>query len=805
MVVLKFGGKSLANGTGLENSLNIIKKQREKHDKLVLVVSARSSATDELESMLEKASLKQNYLSDFQNFKEYQSFGLESKIFEDEFSVLENIFNGISLLGEYSLKIKDLVLAQGELISSKYISNLLRKTGIPAAHIDSRNFFVTDEKYGSGNIFEGESEYRTQKFFKDFDFSQIAVVTGFIAADKDSNTTTLGRNGSNYSASLLAKYIKAEHIFSYTNVSGIYTANPLKVADAKVIKHLTFKEANEIASFGASILHNKTIQPLVEDKIPLRILNTFEPESEGTLISEGVSKNQVKSISVEENICLITIEGRRMRGKKGIDAGIFSTMSKNSISIGVISQGSSERSVSFTISKSDQKIAVEALNETFASEISNGDITAIYPVNDVSLITVIGQNVNGFSQSYRALNINNIDILLINNTINGNNISLVVHNSILDKSVNVIHSQVFGVAKNINIAIFGCGTVGGALIEQILSGKQKILERKETNLNIFSVASSKKLLLNSRGISENWKSEMIDIQKDTNIIDEVVGYAKNNHLVNLIAIDNTASKNFVESYIPLINNGFDIISSNKVANTVSYDFYKELRSNLKSKNKDYLYETNVGAGLPLIDTIKLLHDSGENITGIQGVFSGTLSYIFNRFSENEIEFSKVLAEAVAKGFTEPDPREDLCGNDVARKLLILARELDLSNEFDDISIKNLIPENLRKLDVQEFMGRLEDLNSYFENLKNEQKPDHVLRYVGILSGDLQQSKGKLDVDLISVPKSSALGQLTGSDSIFVIYTESYGNNPIVIQGAGAGAQVTARGVFGDLLRIAEKK
>jgi aspartokinase/homoserine dehydrogenase 1 len=395
--------------------------------------------------------------------------------------------------------------------------------------------------------------------------------------------------------------------------------------------------------------------------------------------------------------------------------------------------------------------------------------------------------------------------LLINNTLSGNNISLVIEKKDVKKAVNLIHSQIFGVAKNINIAIFGKGTVGKSLIDQIVKSHAKIVKRKETNLNIFAIVGSNKILLNKNGVDANWESEFNNRGADNNSIDTVITYAQNHHLENLIAIDNTASPEFTDNYIPLIENGFDLVSSNKIANTNSYEAYKLLRSKLKAYKKQYLYETNVGAGLPLIDTIKLLHDSGENITRIKGVFSGSLSFLFNEFSDSDDSFDTTLKQAVDKGFTEPDPREDLCGNDVARKLLILARELDLKNEFEDISIENLIPEDLREGSKDEFLGQLNKLNPHYIAKKESQKPGHVLRYIGDLHGDLQKDKGILDVKLVSVPKESSLGSLKGSDSIFEIYTESYGDKPIVIQGAGAGAEVTARGVFGDLLRIAASK
>lgn len=345
--------------------------------------------------------------------------------------------------------------------------------------------------------------------------------------------------------------------------------------------------------------------------------------------------------------------------------------------------------------------------------------------------------------------------------------------------------------------------MGGTLIDQILKSNKTIEKRKGIHLNVFAVANSKKVLLNNKGIAKNWKNAM-ETKAVPYTMDDIFKYAKEHHLENLIAVDNTANEDFVSTYFDFVDNGFDLVSSNKIANTLGFDYYQQLREELGKHQKQYLYETNVGAGLPLIDTIKLLHLSGENITGIKGVFSGSLSYIFNTFSEKDAPFSEILQEAMKLGFTEPDPREDLSGNDVGRKLLILARELDLSNEFSDVQIENLIPESLQDGEVDGFLKRLDVLDEKFSKIKSAQKPGHVLRYVGDLSGDLQQEKGNLEVKLISVPKESALGQIKGSDSIIEIYTESYGEHPLVIQGAGAGAAVTARGVFGDILRIAEK-
>lgn len=804
MKLLKFGGKSLANGVGINSIISIITQKVEAKERIVVVVSARGNATNNLEDILEKAKLRQDFHKQWQEFKEEQIQAFSNINFSNEFSLLEKIFQGVGLVEDYSLKIKDLVLAQGEILSAKIVEAILTAKGIKSKFVDSRLLLKTDEQFGNARIIEDLSRENTEKFFLNHPQEYIPIITGFIASTKYGDTTTLGRNGSNYTASLFANYLKAQEVESYTHINGIYTANPEQVYDAQIIKRLNYQEAGELAEFGASILHAKTIIPLIEKNIPLRILNTFAPNESGTLISSQNQEKGVKAISVQEDVCIISIVGKGFLGKKGIDARIFKTLADRDISVGVVSQGSSERGVDFIIKEKDAETAVSSLKQEFEKDFNENDVSSISAIKDIAVITIIGQDLEGFANSYNALSKNGIQIRLINNTLNGKNISLIIDKPKVNKAINVIHGHIFGIAKKINIAIFGKGKVGASLINQILLSKDKIQERREINLNIFAISGSNKLILNHKGIGSDWAKTIENTKPKTNILEEVIAYAQNYHLENLIAIDNTASDKFIYEYSRLISSGFDMISSNKQANTQDYIFYRELRNNLAEHKKQYLYETNVGAGLPLIDTIKLLHNSGENITRIRGVFSGSLSYLFNEFSSKDIAFSELLLNAIKKGYTEPDAREDLCGNDVARKLLILARELDLENEFNEISIENLIPECLRNIDLDSFMSRLSEFNEIYAKRKNCQNNNFVLRYVGDLSGDLHQNKGLLSVKLVSVPIDSALGQLKGADSIFEIYTESYGDNPIVIQGAGAGAEVTARGVFGDLLRISDK-
>ena len=805
MKVLKFGGKSLANGKGLETVLSIIIDKVKQGQEIAVVVSARDKATDQLESMLERAAGGEDISDDFSTFKEYQLAG-EDIDFSEEFSVLQRIFDGVSLLGDYNDKIKDNTLAQGEVLSAKYVAHLLRKRGIQAAFADSRQFYITNSLFGNAQLQEGASHKRTLDYFAQFPKGTTPIVTGFIAANELGQTTTLGRNGSNYSASILANILNAEELQNYTHVDGIFTANPELVADAKIIERLSFEEANELANFGTSILHAKTIIPLLEKKIPLRILNTFKPNDAGTLICEAQdSIGGIRAISVLENYALVILEGRGLLGKVGVDARIFRALAQAQISVSIISQGSSERGIGFLVTNKEAHKAKQALEKEFESDVYSHDVSGVSLVEEVGVVSIVGQNLADFDKPYNALIRNQVIPLLINNSATGRNVSVVIHKKDLLKAVNVIHGEIFQISKRINLVIFGRGTVGGTLIEQIFQARADILKRRNINLQIVAIANSKEVVFNHKGISPA-DYTAFDTLKVPYQISELIAQVQQHHLENLIAIDVTASKAFVENYLPLVENGFDLVSANKIANTIGYPFYKKLRETLTQYKKQYLYETNVGAGLPLIDTIKLLHHSGENITRIRGIFSGTLSFLFNTYSASDAPFSEILQKAIDSGYTEPDPREDLCGNDVGRKLLILARELDLENEFEEVSIENLIPPTLREGSREEFLSRLREFDPIYQEIKDKAPQGTVLRYVGDLHGDLSQTAtARLEVKLVSVPVTSALGQVKGADSIFEIYTESYGENPIVIQGAGAGAAVTARGVFGDILRIIGNK
>ncbi|QHI38338.1 Bifunctional aspartokinase/homoserine dehydrogenase 1 [Kordia antarctica] len=799
MKILKFGGKSLANGKGIETTIQIIKEKAIRQERIAVVLSARGNATDELLEMLEKAARKETYREELTAFKAYQSQIATSADCLEEFTTLENLLQGVSLLGDYSEKIKDQIMSLGEIIAAKLVTNLLQKEGVNAHFTDTRSLIITDNVFGNARPLDLISRKNIINHFKSYNGTTVNIVTGFIGSNQNNETTTLGRNGSNYTAALLANFLDAEELQNYTHVDGIFTANPDLVADAKKIEALSFNEANELANFGAHILHAKTIVPLIEKNIPLRILNTFNSSDGGTIITQKTTAKGIKSISVLDNVVLVNLEGRGLLGRVGVDARIFKTLSENDINVSIISQGSSERGIGLVINASEASKAIVSLEREFENDFYTKDVNKISIIDDVAVISIVGQDLSEFHKPYNALIKNQIVPILFNNTVSGKNVSLVVKKSQLHKAVNVIHGQIFGVSKKINIAVFGKGLVGGTLLDQIVKSKIAILDKNNIKLNVFAIADSQHVYLNKNGTADNWQ-DTFSKEKVAYTVQQIIDYSKIHHLENLIAVDTTASKKFIHDYIPLVKNGFDLVSANKVANTIEYSFYQELRLELKKHQKNYLYETNVGAGLPLIDTIRLLHKSGESIKKIRGVFSGSLSYLFNTFSVEDIPFSTVLKQAEEKGFTEPDAREDLSGNDVARKLLILARELDLKHELSDISIQNLLPAHLQTISLQQFKENISDLDETFKHIKANQQENNVLRYVG----DLDTETKILEVKLISVSSNSALGQIKGSDSIFEIYTEAYKEQPLVIQGAGAGAAVTARGVFGDILRLTEK-
>ena len=806
MKILKFGGKSLDNGRGIAKVLDIIIDNYRAGESPVVVVSARGKSTDALLALAEQACAGEEYEPALHAFWAHQCQETSLR-FEAERVKLERLLSGISLLGECSLRTTDELVSYGEVLSAHYVAHALQERGYLAVPVDSGDFLVTDAHYGGASVFTELSRERCRALFAGLPEGGIPIVTGFIARDEVGRRTTLGRNGSNYSAALLANFLEASLMENYTHVDGIYTANPSIVPEARKIDELSYADAAELSQFGAEILHIKTIEPLQERGIPLRVLNTFSygEESNGTLVTSHPRDKVVRALASLSGKALIHFEGRNMLGRSGIDARIFRAFEAAEVSVSLIAQGSTERGTAIVVDEEEADRAVEALKQEFHHDLQVGFVTRIYAEKGLAVVAIIGLNLLEFDRPYRALVRNRILPILLSNSVPENTLCLLVRDDEeREKALKVIHGELFERPKRIHLAVIGHGTVGGAFIGQIIQQREQLIAQKNIDLRIFAIADSRHLLLTTAGADADWAAQLEGASFSGDLGEAIITFSQQQALENVILVDNTSSPLIASHYARYAAEGFDIVSSNKKANIAPYTDYRYLRDTLQRHRRSYRYETNVGAGLPLIDNLKLLHLSGERITRIHGLFSGSLSYIFNRLTEEpDRSLLSIVEESARLGLTEPDPREDLSGEDVARKVLILVRELDVPAELSDVRWENPVPQALRSLSVEDFWAHFDELEASIEALRATAQPDEVLRYVGDIVWDDRQQRATLTAGLRLVPRTSPLGRVSGADSCFEIYTESYGSQPIVIQGAGAGAAVTARGVFGDVLRLAE--
>ena len=798
MKVLKFGGKSLQPGEPLEKSMEIIREANDQ-GQIVVVVSAMGNSTDLLLNLYEKTIRFDDLEEDLEIFKDLQVAAKSNINFAPYFDELEA---NLALLRKNGPSSEQLaaILATGELISARVVTDLLQQRNIKSEFIDARKLITGKYVDGEFTVDHKQSGLQTKEIISQLSKNQLPVITGFIASDEEGETVTMGRNGSNYSTALIANFLDAEEVQNWTDVDGIYAASPKLVPGAQRIEHLSYKEAHELANFGASILHPRTIAPLMEKDIPLKIYSSFSGLQDGTTVSKEGGKTGIKAVSVIEDVALISIEGRGLLGKVGIDARIFTALSRNNISVRLISQASSERGIGFVVDASDAPTATTILNEEFGYELLHGDVSKINYNNNMAIIAIVGRHNYSLEKAIKGLRRNKIWMHLISNSISGEHISLVIDNRDIKKAVNIVHGQVFGVIKTINLFAIGKGLVGGELIDQILATPEEVERRRNLRIRLVGVADSTHFIFNPLGLDNNWREQLQASNRSTDF-EEIIGVLNDSALENIVIADNTSSQAIADLYPALLKNQFDIVASNKKSNSGPYESYAEVRRILNRRGRLFNYETNVGAGLPVIDTIKYLYDSADQITRIRGVFSGSLSYIFNNYSERSEPFSKIILEAKEAGLTEPDPRDDLSGMDVARKLVILARELGLATELEEVNLDNLIPERLPETkSFDEFINEAALLDSHYQELKDELSEGGVLRYVA----DLDAISETLTISLQKVKKDSPLGGIKNADALFEIYTESYGEDPFIIQGAGAGGAVTARGVYSDLIRMGHK-
>jgi len=810
MKVLKFGGTSVANPENIRKIKNIITSYKER---IVIVVSALGGVTDNLlEASKLAVAQDYEYKSILKNLEERHFDAIKNLIpvtaqskalstVKKELNTLETLLEGSFAIGETTQRLSDKIVSYGELLSSFIISDYFISCGIDCEYKDSRELIITTSLNGKTSVENKKTAANCNTYFGSTK-SKVTVCPGFIATSEDGYATTLGRGGSDYSAALIAAFIDASILEIWTDVSGMYTANPKMVKQAKPIAHISYEEAMELSHFGAKVLYPPTIQPVLSKGISIVIKNTFKPEDEGTLITK--SKNEqgktVRGISHIGNIALLSLQGSGMVGIPGISKQFFEVLSLASVNVVLITQASSEHSICIGISKDDVEKAVNVVNEAFAYQIEKGKINKVVPENNLAIVALVGDNMKnhqGLSgKMFSTLGKNNVNIRVIAQGASERNISCVINEKDVKKALNALHEVFFEEnIKQLNLFVMGVGNVGSKFLDQIAQQKQYLKENLKLSLRVAGISNSRNMIFDENGISlTEWKSDLNKGAKaDKQLFFETVNKL---NLRNSIFVDNTASEEVSKTYNAYLGNSISVVTCNKIACSSNFSNYTELKQLARTYNAPFLFETNVGAGLPIIDTLKHLIASGDKILKIQAVLSGSLNFVFNSFNDTTT-FHDVVKQAQEEGYTEPDPKIDLSGVDVMRKILILARESGHVLEIDDIINDPFLPaESLNSDNNEDFFTSLIKYEQDFQNMyASATEKNSKLKYVA------QFEDGKASVGLQEIPKGHDFYHLEGSDNIVLFYTERYPNQPMIIKGAGAGAEVTASGIFADIIRI----
>ena len=817
MVILKFGGTSVGSVSGIHTIENILRQYISEKKEIALVCSAFSGTTDLL---LQAASFSAANNPEYKNCLSHlvsKSLDLINGLFPEEsthkskaiehfnhcYQGIVQMIDGIYALQEHTPKSLDYIAAHGEIISNFILAIYFESKNIPVEYCDARQFICTNDSFGNALVdFESTNE-KINAYFKIK--HRIPIITGFIGATTKNETTTLGRGGSDYTAAIIGAALNVDSIEIWTDVDGVLTADPRKVKKAMCIDTMTYAEAFEMSHFGAKVIYPPTIIPATLKNIPVFIKNTFNATFPGTKISnEYIDDNRlIKGISSISNTTLLTLEGSGMFGVPGIAGRLFMSLARHKINVILITQVSSEHSISFAINPNDEKGAIEAINFEFLTEIKQNIILPIKVEKNLSIVAIVGESMRystGIAgKMMQSLGKNGINIVAIAQGSSELNISVVINNYDESKALNAIHNAFFiSETRNVHIFIAGVGLIGSALLNQIKEQYEHIRQNNFLDLKLMGISNSKTIVFNQdyEGINYNHWSELLANSSVHANPDYFINLMFQYNLPNTIFIDNTAGSDYISFYEKILEHNISIITPNKNGITQDIKEYKTLRRLAKKKNTNFGYETNVGAGLPVISTIRNLLSSGDEITKINGVFSGSLSFIFNNFDSSK-SFSSLVKTAGELGFLEPDPRIDLFGLDFRRKMLILARECGLDQELKDVVFESFLPKPCLEADtVSDFLKSLEINNDYFKELVTKAELENKkLRLVGTIENN------QSTIELKAVDSSDPLYFLNGSDNMLVIYSKRYANRPLVIQGPGAGAEVTAAGIFAELIQF----